>query len=592
MPLPKGYTLDPPAAQPAMRLPAGYTLDAPAQPAAPATPTLTDNPNGEGTYAMWDTRGKMQQVPYSNVQQAKASKYVFDLNANKNGLTPQQQYEKDVSADTGTDGMRATPSFGEQLANLLTHPVKSLRAAATPISRPANASIPEMAATDVSNVARGATSVFAHPWDTAKGAVSSLYRMGPGAVIDEAQGRPTIYQDMYDQANTNGPQFGAYSLGQGIGTAGTAKMMPAPVAALPGKIASVALRGAGNVLRYAASTPEGRAAAMTRAVTYGSTPEEMLTRALKPSVAYDDFSGQVNRALPAIDAQAPGPGVKGFSAAAKAAQGVERAWYEGVLGPNRGRPANFQPVVTAEINSVPTIAKIENPNIMPRTVETAERILPQKGVPGPRRTLGLADQLRIETNQKLQSLWNKASGDRYAALADPETARVFAQNNALRDLTYGDLSDASGIPEAEIRRRQNLYGDLSDVSTVAGKRATVFGRQNPISLQESIGMSSGSPITGVANWARERVMKKATNSDALVNGAMDRYRSPGSPVMPQRPGVVGSLVGDIGNILYGAGKVKSSAMANPLVPYGVGAMLPKPASVSTDDLRRLFLAAR
>ena len=64
------------------------------------TPSVDlSNKQGQGTYAMWDTAGHKLEVPYGQVQTAAQQGYKFDTNANKGGLTPSQQFQKDSSAD-------------------------------------------------------------------------------------------------------------------------------------------------------------------------------------------------------------------------------------------------------------------------------------------------------------------------------------------------------------------------------------------------------------------------------------------------------------------------------------------------------------
>ena len=66
-------------------------------------PTLDlTNPQGQGTYAMWNTNGQKIPVPYSQVHAAAHQGYKFDTNPNPAGLTPAQQFQKDYNyATTG-----------------------------------------------------------------------------------------------------------------------------------------------------------------------------------------------------------------------------------------------------------------------------------------------------------------------------------------------------------------------------------------------------------------------------------------------------------------------------------------------------------
>jgi hypothetical protein len=87
---------------------------------AGASASLDANPRGEGTYAMWDTAGKMHQIPYSLVNHARGQGFQFDTNPikdasnpDRNGLTPSQAFTRDEAADPhrtgGTSMMMAPP---------------------------------------------------------------------------------------------------------------------------------------------------------------------------------------------------------------------------------------------------------------------------------------------------------------------------------------------------------------------------------------------------------------------------------------------------------------------------------------------------
>ena len=85
----------------------------------PAAPSLDANPQGQGTYPMWDTAGKLHAIPYSLVPVAHGQGYQFDTNpikdaanAGRNGLTPSQAFLKDEAADpnrVGGTGMAMAP---------------------------------------------------------------------------------------------------------------------------------------------------------------------------------------------------------------------------------------------------------------------------------------------------------------------------------------------------------------------------------------------------------------------------------------------------------------------------------------------------
>jgi hypothetical protein len=361
---------------------------------------------------------------------------------------------------------------------------------------------------------------------------------------------------------------------------------------------SMAARATGAGMQYAAATPEARTVAQTRALVPGQ-PADLLSRALKPPVTSPDFEAQVDRSLPKIIEQNPQPGVKGFGSAAQAATGKEQQWYQGILDPHRNMPVDFSPTVRAQMASIPEVADLERPGLADKTAEVANRYLPKPAqtvtttspiadqfgrpitqtttIPGePPRTLGFADNLRLGLNQKSASLYAKAGGDRYAAMADPETSRTVAAGNSMRDITYKNLADASGVPEPEIRAQQSLYGDLKDVSDIANRRDVVFGRQNPYSLQESIAMSGGDPIRSPLAYLGQRMLKKVTDSDALTNAAVDRAKSPSWPSLPPRTGMIPQASTPVARLFSGAGRAvgKTPLRSNPLL-YSAAANPPK-----------------
>ena len=62
---------------------------------------------------------------------------------------------------------------------------------------------------------------------------------------------------------------------------------------------------------------------------------------------------------------------------------------------------------------------------------------------------------------------------------------------------------------------------------MAQKRATVYGRQSPISLQEGLALESGGNLLhGMQNFVLQKAVKNTTGSDALVNSALDRFTIP------------------------------------------------------------------
>lgn len=357
-----------------------------------------------------------------------------------------------------------------------------------------------------------------------------------------------------------------------------------------------AVQGAGRVAEAATATPTAQNLALTRLIVPGS-PSELLTRALKPSVVFPDFEESTTNALPAISKELKGvsptsgapnatggntaPGVEGFADAAKSAKGKVNDQYEAWKAPTVNTPIDTTPLVAKQVASIPATNLFENPGIVkatqkmassydmsPQTVTTTSPIVDQFGKPVTTTqtitpnmpTLDDVDAIRRDTNQKLKSSVFKEGGDKNAALSNPNTARLAAVNSGTRDLVYKTISDQTGVPEQTIRDNQNLYGDLSDVATVAGKRATVYGRQNPLSLSETLAASPGKPISGAIDFFGQRVLKNATGSDALVNSALDRFDNPTGTPLQARPGLIPSSISKTGKAAQGVGGALRTAV--------------------------------
>lgn len=362
-------------------------------------------------------------------------------------------------------------------------------------------------------------------------------------------GKPTIEGEGLDRVPIAGPwargvendakTYGAIPALLGLGTD-----IAAPKAAegLYGGATNLAGKG----LRAAASTPDAIKVAATRGLVTG-TPGELLNRSLKPPVTKPDFEQSVEASLPSIAAQNP-KGVKGFASAAETSKNATNDWYQNLKAPHAQVPIDTTPIYKAQMNSVPITNQIENPGIFDSVSKKASNF--QSTLP-----LETVDDVRVDTNAKLRGLFNKNGPDRFAALSDPETARVNATNHAARDLVYNRLEKLSGVPRPDIEANQNLYGHLSDVSEVAGKRATVSGRANPMSLQESLQLH-GNPFTQAYNFGTSRLFKGLTDSDAVTNAAIDRFQNPNTIQFPTRNTPFARLLSTTGTGVGGASKLK------------------------------------
>lgn len=301
-------------------------------------------------------------------------------------------------------------------------------------------------------------------------------------------------------------------------------------------------------------------------------PAKILTRAMKPPVTYPEFESVVDSRLPEIakGSKAPITNVKDFTKTVDDLAKQKDAEYQqlinpfrrpdGGIGPYRPLHIDANPVADAQMESIPALDRFEKPNTLKETViqrgnrhivesegnegiaaKTAEKAAPfRRDVP-----IGDLDDIRVDSNAKLKSFYDKAGGDRFAALSNPETARIKAINDTTRDLVYGRLKDETGVDAHPI---QNAYGDFRDLGDVSGKRATVYGRQQPFPLQEQLtaadALAQGNPV----KFGLARLFKRYGDSDKLTKIALDRFsRQTPSPrvvgKVKRGPAVVGSMAG-------------------------------------------------
>lgn len=303
--------------------------------------------------------------------------------------------------------------------------------------------------------------------------------------------------------------------------------------------------------------------AMDNIALGGETPAQTLTRALKPPVSYPEFEQVISNRLPEIVSKTneatPRPtGVKGITGTIDSLRDTRNQAFQDQLAPFREptaevngqnvravgpyRPAMIDttPVADAQMASIPVTDVFERPNRQ-TFVQRGSRMTTE-GDPGivektnqkaaPYRAempIGKADAIRVDTNAKLNSFYNKAGGDQNAALSDPETARTKAVNDTIRDLEYARLEKETGYNP---RPDQEAFGDYTDLGNVAGKRSTVFSRQQPFPLQEQISAADALAHGNPLKFAMAKIFKRYGNSDTLTDIAMDRAQRAQQPSVP------------------------------------------------------------
>lgn len=371
----------------------------------------------------------------------------------------------------------------------------------------------------------------------------------------------------YATAKLAGNVFGGFATGEAAG---------AGVGAA-GRVANVAGKGA----EIAAATPESMRVAGTRFLTPGQSASDLFTRAAKPTSAYGDFENDLQMVSPELAKNAPRyGGLNGVSDTLEGIKNNSNTWYQNLIDPFRNMRVDTTPIADAQMRSIPITDQIENParfsssrmrgmlppgegNVLMPDSMTGGIVKNTAAKANPFRTelpLGDVDGVRVDTNAKLQSFWDKAGGNRAAALSNPETSRVFATNNAARDLTYDNLSRLSaagrtdgGIPVPDIEANQNLYGAANKLDDVFNRRGVVFARQNPVSLQESLAVKPLSPVQTAVDFAGRHLFKSLTDSDALSNAALDKMRNP-NITLEARPGMIPQAVSAAGRGMQAAGQ--------------------------------------
>jgi hypothetical protein len=330
---------------------------------------------------------------------------------------------------------------------------------------------------------------------------------------------------------------------------GTDIYAPKAAGSVLGSVAETGGRGA----QIAAATPEAQALAATRAVVPGSASETLL-RGLKPSSSYPmDFGELTNRVMPDIIRADPNNGgVAGFEDAAERARIVNHNVFDQtMLRPAADVPIDLRPVGLAYRDSLPAIDALDPDTVASNSADAVKKFSGTK-------PLGEVNDLRVNANQKMHA-FNDASGtSQWAAQGTPEVAGMKAIHDELANQEYQAISDKTGIPVDEIRAHQAQYGALRDMDDIAHNRATVYGRQSPISLPETMAFSAGHalthPLGTLFNFGLQRLLKNVTGSDALVNSAVDRFEHPYMTPLEAGPGAIRHTVFPLGQIGEYAGQ--------------------------------------
>jgi hypothetical protein len=352
---------------------------------------------------------------------------------------------------------------------------------------------------------------------------------------------------------------------------------------LAGKIVAPAMKGAGSLARWASSDKASGNLAATRLFVKGS-PGQLLQSALKPSVTYGaGAADMLEKGLSQVTAADPSlQGVSGFARASELARAAAAKPYTDLVSPYRQSefsstppiPSSISgaPIADAQLYSMPLMDQIEQPHINVRdgkdafTSQTAAaknsrsstNSLYSKtaGVADNYRddfTVPMLDELRQNANAKLNAFYNKSGGDQAAALSNPETARVKAVGDSTRGVLYPYLEQNAGLAPGTVAGMQDNFTKMSNIEDIANKREPVYLRKDPISLAQDTSLGIGDAInplgaaSKIANWALQKKVGAITNSDALVNSAVDRFKNPSQTPLVARPGLLPALGTGFGN---------------------------------------------
>jgi hypothetical protein len=406
------------------------------------------------------------------------------------------------------------------------------------------------AASTVGGLVKGLGSVSAPLSPQAVGdLVQSASKIGADDMARMADGRSGAYRAVAALGSATGvadpvAMEDAADVGNARGVVGTAVGNALPV------IAGAALK-ASPLKRITAKLPTSASISeLGDRVFVEGNPKQLMVRAIRPSVVTPELDSAIERRMGEVyqsgqQIGAPVNNLANYEAAVEAAKNAADTRYQHQMspfrppvapingellraeGPYRQVTVDGTPVAERQMRSIPPTEQFERPNqtsfvqrgsrmveqgdagIQDKTAVKADRY--RRDIP-----LNEADAIRVDTNAKLRDFWQKAGGDRAAARSNPETARVEAVNNGIRELVYDELHKLTGV---DPRPTQEAFGDLSEISDAAKKRGVVYGRQNPVSLAENLGAAE----KGIKGFITAKLLKTYSSPDTIVRIAYERW---------------------------------------------------------------------
>lgn len=270
--------------------------------------------------------------------------------------------------------------------------------------------------------------------------------------------------------------------------------------------------------------------------------EAALTKAIKPKANNFGFTQSLKTALPDIQetAQQVGRKIENIDQLDDViAQAKKRVWanYENLLGPNANATIDGNTIADEIVRGIDKRFSTQNPQKVQRIMETANTY---------RRPLSLqeAEDFLQSSNNELHSYYAKNKVQQSVAAADPETAHLIRENNALRNNLNKRLEELTGADAAELKKR---YGALSTLQSEIVPRKNVIARQNPVNLAEQIGygraignvaksalnMQIGDALSGAADIATTKLLKGRNDPNELIKLAFSKLaKKPRTPYAP------------------------------------------------------------
>jgi hypothetical protein len=264
------------------------------------------------------------------------------------------------------------------------------------------------------------------------------------------------------------------------------------------------------------------------------TPEDLLTRAIKPGKNNTGWNDAIQQALPQMKSAEVqlGHPVTGVDDALQTANlAKKQIWqqYQQRLGPAAatGTTIDGNQIADAMMNSIDKRTAAQNPSLVAKIEQTADTY---------RRPMSLTDaeDFLQSTNAELNTYYAKNKVGQQVAQNDPQISPTIAEGDALRSALYSKLDTLSGPGAAQLKQ---AYGSLTNVQKELYGRQLVAMRQNPVSLAEQISTAKGigtavkgagqvltgnvmggigSIGEGAGNIVTSQAMKNFTSSDSMI----------------------------------------------------------------------------